>query len=118
MAAGARPIYYLRAAAAGLGAALVGGLVIQLLRRIIPFGGFIFAIMLGYALGEAISWGARRNSGLGFEIIAGISALIAFTLGGYIISRSPYTGGLVILFNPIRLLIVALGIFTAVARLR
>ncbi len=117
-AAGAKPIYYIRGAAAGLGAAIVGGIGIQLLRRLIPFGGFILAIILGYAIGEAISWGARRNSGLGFQIIAGISALIAFTLGGYIIGRSMYTGNITFLLNPISLLIAALGIFTAVARMR
>lgn len=110
MAAGAKPIYYLRGAAAGLGAALVGGVGIQVLRSLIPFGGFIFAIILGYAVGEAVSRGARRNSGLGFQVIAGIATLFAFIIGGYI--------GVSVMFNPIGLLIAALGILTAVAAAR
>ncbi len=117
MMSGPRPIYYLRGALAGLGTALVGGIALFILRTIIPFGGFIFAMALGYVIGEAISWAGRRNTGVGMQIIAGISAFLAFTLGGYLFG--PVLRGIFYLsLNPFGLLLSGIGIFIAVARLK
>ena len=117
MAAGPPPIYYFRAAAAGLGAALVGGLALALLKAIIPFGGFLLALFFGYGIGEAVSWGARRNVGLGFQIIAVVSAVVGFIVGGYLLG--PVIAGRIV-FPPglIDLFVALIGIGVAVARLR
>lgn len=117
MVAGPKPIYYLRGALAGLGTAIAGGIALMILRAIIPFGGFIFAMILGYALGESISWAARRNTGLGLQIIAGISAVLAFTIGGYLFGPV-LLGRFFLSLNPFGLLMSGIGIFIAVARLK
>lgn len=118
MTAGPRPLYYFRAAAAGVGAALLGGIAIIIVRMTIPFGGFLLAIFLGYGIGEAVSWGARRNTGAGFQIIAAVSTLIAFTLGGYTLGPAVIFGKISLSPNPIGLLSAAIGIIVAVIRLR
>lgn len=118
MAAGPRPIYYIRGALAGLGAAVVGGVSIAILRTLIPFGGFLLALAVGYGIGEAVSWGARRNTGVGLQIVAGVCAFIAFTLGGYIFGGNPLLGRVVFSLNPIGVLFAAIGISVAVIRLK
>lgn len=117
MTAGPKPIYYLRGLGAGLGAAVAGGAALTIIRTVMPFGGFLFGALLGYLVGEAVSRGARRNRGLGLQFIAGFSALVAFTIGGYIIG--PVLFGQII-FPPrlISLVIAVIGIAIAVIQLR
>lgn len=117
MVSGPRPIYYVRGALAGLGTAIVGGIMLAIFSTIIRFGGFIFAMALGYAIGEAVSWAVRRNTGIGMQIIAGISAFFAFTIGGYLFGPV-LLGKFFLSFNPFGLLMSGIGIFIAVARLK
>lgn len=117
MVSGPRPIYYLRAAMAGLGASLLGGLTLAVLRAVIPFGGFLVALFVGYGIGGAVSWGGRRNGSGAFQVIAAVSAVIAFTIGGYLlgpvlIGKAGFSPGLIGLFY------TAIGVLAAVAGVR
>lgn len=105
--AGAKPIYYVRAAAAGLGAGVVGGLLLGELVRLVPFGGLLLVIFLGMGIGEVVSQAGRRNTGPPFQAIAAVSATVAFFLAGYFV-----------VISPIRLLFALIGIYMAAIRLK
>ncbi|HZD60005.1 MAG TPA: hypothetical protein VE439_06080 [Anaerolineae bacterium] len=64
-----RPSQYIGAAAAGLAASIIGGLILSL-----TFRGFLVSFILGFLIGEAVRRGARGNRGPIFMAIAGISA--------------------------------------------
>ena len=104
----AQPIYYIRAAATGMGAAAVGGFVLGLLRSTVPFGMIILAFLAGIGMGEVVSRAARRQTGRNFQIIAGIAAALMFFLAGYFDFFRP---------NPIGWVIGLLGTYLAVAKL-
>jgi hypothetical protein len=72
-----RPTHYVRAAAAGLGTALLGGVVVQF----IPFFNIIALMLLGWLTGEAVSAAANRKRGLGLAILAGIATVVG-VVGG------------------------------------
>ncbi len=102
--------YYLRAAGAGLGAAVVCGFAWWLLRITLPFASFfnwIIAGAIGYGIGEAISLSVNRKSGTGLAVIGGIAVVIS-----YFISTMGWN------FNLFDIIAVIIGIFVSVARLR
>lgn len=104
---GIKPRYILQAIGAGLGAAIIGGVLLGEITKMIHFGSLLLSIALGYGIGEAVSWGARRNRGLTLQIVAGLCALMAFGIGNL------YSG-----FNPIRSLFDLIGVGVAVYRLK
>lgn len=104
----AKPIYFVRAAAAGTGAAIVGGIVMGILRSIVPFGMIILAFLAGIGMGEVVSRAARRQTGLYFQIIAGVTAALMFFFAGYFDLLRP---------NPIGWVIGLLGTYLAIAKL-
>jgi hypothetical protein len=104
--AGPRPIYYVRAAGAGLGAALVGGFLLGELAAVLRFGGLLLVIFFGLGVGELVSRAAGRNTGPAFQAISGIAAALAFFLAGY------FTG------RPVLILFALVGIYMATMRLK
>lgn len=84
---GVKPRYFWRAIGAGLATAVAGGFLLGEIVRLIRFSSILLSIALGYGIGEAVSWGARRNRGLSLQILAGFCALLAFAISGLYISR-------------------------------
>lgn len=108
--------YYLRAAGAGLGMAIVCGAVWGVIEWVIPFFSLnlLLASAAGYAIGEVVSLSVNRKRGTRLAIIAGIAVAISYFI------TYPFTGGLPTgLFNILyHLVALALGIFVAVTRVR
>ncbi len=104
--------YYLRAALAALGLAVVTGLLWGLL-RFIPFAGFFNFIIggaVGYAIGEGISLAANRRAGTLLCVIGGVAVVIAYSISSF-----SFFG---LLFSFFDIIAVIVGIFVAVTRLR
>jgi hypothetical protein len=109
-------VYYLRAAGAAIGAAIVCGLIWGAIDMLIPFFSFnlLLAPAAGYAISEAITFSVNRKRGMGLAIMAGIALIVSYAVtfffrGG--IPVSPF----VIVYH---LVALALGIYIAVSRLR
>lgn len=104
--------YYLRAIGAGLGMAIVCGIIWVVVRRVVhfPFLNFVLAAGAGYAIGEVVSLSVNRKRGRGLAIIAGSALVISYLVGIF----SPWGLG----FGLFDLLALALGIFVAVTRIR
>lgn len=69
---------YVGAAIAGLGASIVGGLILSLTIR----SSLIISLIFGYLIGEVVRRGARGNRGPIFMAIAGVSAFIGLSITG------------------------------------
>jgi hypothetical protein len=93
-----------------------------------PYLSFLIALAVGYIMGEAISLSTNRKRGRGLQVIAGVGVLLS-----YLFSRLPLLAlvvapalgalalvpALVAAFSDIfSLIMVAVGIFMAVSRLR
>ena len=107
-----RPTYYARAVSVGLAAGVGGGVLWALFNWLlggIPFLPSLAAIGVGYAVGELISLSVNRKRGTGLAWIAGSSVAGAFVLSWLIL---PFAFGI------FGLLLIALGIYSAVQRVR
>lgn len=116
----AKPIYYFRAAGAGLVAAILGGFALGEIMGLVPFGSIILTFAAGMGMGEIVSQAARRNTGPRFQVIAGVSAALMFLVAGFF-TDAPLlsTGGAGVFafrLNPIRLVMAGIGIWLASAR--
>ena len=79
----------------------------------IPFVPYLVAMGIGYGLGELISLSVNRKRGTGLARVAGGSVVLAFLISWFI---SPFSFvGIGFLF---RLLIVGIGVYMAVQRVR
>ncbi len=107
--------YYLRAIGVALGMAVVCGLIWVVVGIISPFYvDLLLAPAIGYAIGEVVSLSVNRKRGRGLAIVAGIGVVIS-----YLVTILFPGGGLPFgLFNLLKLLAVAAGIYFAVNRLR
>jgi hypothetical protein len=79
-----RPLDYLKAIGAALGASIVCGVVLALVLQMVPFLGFLrFFLMVGvgYVVGDAVTrlTGGKRGTVVG--VIAGVSVPIGMILG-------------------------------------
>lgn len=100
-----KPIHYVRATAAGLGTAVVGGVLILQLRSVIGFGAIMLPALLGFAVGKAVGWAAQRQTQQPFMGMAIAFAVTGAVLGG---------GLLAVVRHPFALLgVVAAGYFAA-----
>ncbi len=122
-AGGAKPIYYIRAGGAGLGAAVIGGLLLGQILRFVGFGAILLTFFAAIGISEVISTAARRQTGPKFQIIAGASAALAFLLAGYftgapILTVQGFHGFFFAGINPIRFLSALFGIYIATLRLK
>jgi len=104
-----KPSHYAKAIAAGAAVALGGGLVLNLVLGAIRFGGIILPALLGFGVGKAVGWGARRQTQQPFPALAIGLAVVGAILGG---------GGLAILNRPFALLGVAVAGYFAVRGLQ
>ena len=116
-------LYYVKAAGAGLGLALAGGVVWALLRGV-PFASIITSIIVGLAIGEGISRVANRKRGVGLQIIAAISVIASSFVGKAIQAAFFYDlsgqtfARYVISVDVYLLLFLGVGVFYAIGRLR
>ncbi len=120
---GPRPIYYARAAVAGLSSAVIGGVLLFETVRLFRFGGFIFVMGLGLVIGEVVSRGAGRNTSVGLQVIAASSAALAFLIAGYftgypVLTAGGWNGLVFGQVNAFRLLLGLLGTYMATLRLK
>ena len=111
--------YYLRAVGAGLGVAIVGGIVWGVVMGLVSFFylNLLLAPSLGYAIGEVVSLSVNRKRGTALAVIAGIAVVISYLISllfGHGLPFVPFN----IPFLVLDLLALALGIFVAVTRLR
>lgn len=119
------PSYYLRALGGGLGAALLSGVVVQLLRLFIPvlFLTFFIALGAGAFVGEAISRVTGRKRGRGLQVVAGISVVLGSVGATLIFLGLRFgTAGLLVLpatlLNPFYWLYPIVAAAVAIMRLR
>lgn len=105
-------LHYLRAIGAGLGTAVVCGLVWGLIQDFVPFFylSFIIAGGVGYAIGEVVGLSVNRKRGTGLAVIGGLAVVLS-----YLVASSLFWGWHFSLFD---LVSVGIGVFVAVARLR
>jgi hypothetical protein len=112
--------YYVKAAASGLGSAIVTGLVWGIIDSYLPFRFFslIVAAGIGYLIGEAISHSVNRKRGKTLAIIGALSVVISFAVT-YLVDYFRFDffdfGGYRIVFT---LISIAIGGYMAVMRLR
>jgi hypothetical protein len=110
-------IFYIRAIASGLATAAVVGAIWPF----IPFGGFFLffiALVVGYAIGEAVSLATNRKRGPGLQIIAGISVFVSYTVRNLIEASQQEQGFLHIFTDVYGLIALILGIIISVSLLR
>jgi hypothetical protein len=109
-------MYYLRAAGAALGMALVTGFVWGAIDYFLPFRFFslILAAGIGYATGEVISLAANRKRGTWLAVTGGVAVLIAYAVNILTLGTPPFTL-FPIIFDIIGVII---GVYFAVNRLR
>ena len=110
--------YYLRAAGAGLGMAIVCGAAWGAISLFVPFFylNLLLAAAAGYAIGEVMSRSVNRKHGTGLAVIGGVAVVLSYLVRvGFANIFTVFPQGYIILFD---LLAIALGIFVAVNRLR
>lgn len=116
-------MYYLRAAGAGLGMAIVCGLawgvmVLFLFRPVQLNLNLLLGPGVGYVIGEVVSLAVNRKRGLGLAMIAGIAVVVSYVVS-LLFRGSLYLGFFRGTFNMLfDLIAVALGILVAITRLR
>jgi hypothetical protein len=116
------PVQYLRAVAAGLFVAIAVGTAWAWLRIAvdIPFFGLMVALLLAagaaYAIAEVVSRVINRKRGLPLQIIAGGCFVLSYLVSNVWLSGNALT--FFTHFNLIDILVVAVGIAVATARLR
>jgi hypothetical protein len=116
------PVQYLRAVAAGVGIAIAVGVAWAWLRIAvdIPFFGFMTALLLAagaaYVIAEVVSRVINRKRGTPLQIIAGACFVLSYLVSNVWLSENALT--FFAYFDLIDILIVAVGIAVATARLR
>lgn len=124
------PVAYVRAIAAALAVAVVGGIVLQITRPFASFGYFLLVMALAYVAGGVVSWATNRKTGRGLQIVAGASIVLAFVgqqvflfaLRDPEVLLHPSILGLLLrsavflVANPLELLVVALAAWLAASR--
>jgi hypothetical protein len=80
--------YYLRAIGAGIGIALVTGVMWWAIDLVLPFFflRIFIAIGAGYVIGEVIGLSVNRKRGIGLAIISGSCAVLSYAIANLILS--------------------------------
>jgi len=84
MTAHGKPRDYAMAALVGVLGAIGGGMLLGELLSVARIGTFIFSLAFGYVMGEASSWAARRNGGLAYQAIVGVSTVTGLVIAGLV----------------------------------
>ena len=111
--------YYLRAAGAGLAAAVAYGALWQFIMHLVPivYLSLLFGPGAGYAISEVISLSVNRKRGRGLAIAAAIMVALSYVVSLFLpLGQSPATSD--IMFRVVNIAATALGIFIAIGRLR
>jgi len=108
--------YYLRAAGAALGMAIVCGFIWGLLNSFIPFFNLnlILSPASGYVISEVISRATNRKSGRGLAIIAGTAVILSYLVNVFTFGAFPFGSFRII----IDLIAIVLGVYVASNRMR
>jgi hypothetical protein len=111
--------YYLRAAGAALGMAVVCGLawgiIANLIMGFIPIIlSFVIAGIVGWGIGEVVGLAVNRKRGRGLAVIGGAAVVLAYVINVLVFGGLPLFG-LGMLFE---VLAVIVGVYTAVSRLK
>jgi hypothetical protein len=112
--------YYLKAVGAGLGIAIVIGVVWGIIESYLPlyFLSLIIAAGIGWVIGEVISLSVNRKRGTWLAIIGGLAVVICYAIN-YLVDLIRFG---FLIFDGYRLLFfllaVVLGSYMAVSRLR
>jgi hypothetical protein len=108
--------YYLRAAGAALGMAVVSGIVWGVINNFVPFFylNLILAAGVGYAIGEVVSLSVNRKRGRWLAVISGIAVIISYLVNIFSFGGIPFSAFRII-FD---LVALVLGIYVAVNRVR
>ena len=107
---------YLKVILAGIGVAVVCGILWYFIRWFIPhivFINLLVAAGIGYGIGQAMSYSVNRKRGLGLKIVAGICVLIAYVIGNQMVWPGQFVGG----FNLFNIFSIAIGVYLAVTLL-
>lgn len=109
-------VYYLRAAGAALGMALVTGFIWGAIVYFLPFRFFslILAAGIGYAIGEVISLAVNRKRGTWLAVTGGAAVLIAYAVNILTLGTPPFTL-FPLIFDTLGVII---GVYMAANRLR
>ena len=110
------PQQYLKAVGVGIGSAIVIGIAWGWLWEHVWFFNFLLAAGAGFAIGELISLSVNRRRGPGLQVIGGFGVALS-----YIVSNIGLSAGMLVLFvhfSLYDLIVLAVGIFVAVSRLR
>ncbi len=110
------PQQYLKAVGVGIGSAIVIGIAWGWLWEHVWFFNFLLAAGVGFAIGELISLSVNRRRGRGLQVIGGFGVALS-----YIVSNIGLSAGMLVLFvhfSLYDLIVLAVGIFVAVSRLR
>ena len=108
-----KPQHYVKATAAGLAVAVVGGYLLWQLRSQIGFGAILLPALLGFAVGKAVGWGAQRQSQQPFGGMAVAFAVVGVVLFPLLAGALP-----LLVRNPFSLLGVAASGYFALRGLR
>lgn len=84
----------MRLAVAGPVAGVVGGILYVVALTTLPFGGVIFAALLGFAMGRTVRWAARGQTQQPFRGIALGLAVVAVAVGLVVATGTPIPRGL------------------------
>ena len=108
-------IFYLRAAGAALGMALIVGLVWGFISNYLPFIfiNLLLAACLGYAIGEVTGLAVNRKRGVWLAVIGGAAVAISYVIRIFSFGEVPSVG----LELAIDIAGLFLGIYMAVNRL-
>lgn len=108
--------FYLRALAAGLGSSVICGVIVQILPLFVPifFLSFFAALIAGSIIAEAISRVTSYKRGRGLQIVAGISVVVGYVLGTFLVAAFMFGVG-ALLVVPVSLLNLYYWIYPAVA---
>jgi hypothetical protein len=117
--------YYLLALGAGLGASLLCGVFVEVLRIFLSafFLSFLLALGAGAIVGEGISRTAAYKRGRGLQVVAAISVLVGTVAGTLIVLTFRFgLGGFVllpaVLLNPYYWIYPIVAAAVAITRLR
>lgn len=87
-----KPVHYARGAAAGLGSAVLAGLVLSQVLFTVRFGTLILSSLVGYGVGRAVSWGVQRQTSQPFVVMAAVCGVLAVAVAFVVGAGTPLPG--------------------------
>jgi hypothetical protein len=110
------PANIVKSILAGLGAALVSGIIWYLISHFVIYGLFLnilLAAAVGYGIGQVVSLSVNRKRGLPLKVIASISVFVAYVISNHIAIPFHF----ILYFNLMNLIAIAIGVCMAIFQL-